>query len=79
MTLEPVLEAEPVPPLEETELIEDAGGLVSFSILFCKYACTLTVLIAGLLSNFPEIYSVSGAEAGAGAERNIFGSATLAI
>ncbi len=33
MTLEPVLEAEPVPPLEETELMEDAGGLVCSSIL----------------------------------------------
>jgi hypothetical protein len=31
ITLESVLETEPGPPLEETELMEDAGGLVCFS------------------------------------------------
>ncbi len=48
--------------------MEDAGGLVCFST-YCNaiYASTRTVFIAGLFSNFPEIYSVSGAGAGAGA------------
>jgi hypothetical protein len=61
MTLEPVIEAEPVPPLEETELMEDAGGLVCFSIFLlqiCKYSyrfnCWLVFKFSWLINSVAE-------------------------